>query len=163
MLYFKINERFEVIAIQPEFPEECLGQNPAWARDAQGNYGAGWLNRCDISDYPAAPRMFAQVIAEAATKFAGRQFLMVDKGEYCNPRYDVVEAPQVGAEVSMAFNGDYYPVGKIVKIGKGYKQIKVEGPEGPKVFYRQKESASWLNNKYWSLVPGVINRWNPEF
>lgn len=162
MLYFKLNERLEVIAIQAEFPEEARDNPAAWARDAQGNYGAGWLERWDISRNPA-PRMFAQVIAEAASKFSGKQYLMSDRGDSVSPRYDVVEAPALGDEVSMAFNGDYYPVGKVIKIGKDYKQIKVEGERGPMVFYRKGERGAWLYKQMWSLVPGVIDRLNPEF
>lgn len=162
MLYFQVNAQLEVVAIQAEFPEACQNDPTQWARDIDGNFGPGWLNRNDISANPA-PLMFAQAIADSASRFSGRQYLMADSGYGVSPRYNVVEAPQVGDEVSMAFNGDYYPAGRIVKISPSYGQIRVEGECGVRVFYRRQQSGAWMSQQTWSLVPGVISRLNPEF
>jgi hypothetical protein len=160
MLYFKLNEKLEVVEISSKFPDEL--QPPAsapWYRRADGSYGpGGWLNRNDIDSF-----MFAGAIADAASKFSDKVFLAEDSGPNVSPRYDVIEAPKVGDDVSKGFNGDFYPVGKIIKIGKDYKRIYVEGERGPMVFYRKKLSGAWLYRGMWSLVPGVRNEWNPEF
>lgn len=176
-MWFKVNEALEVVAVSDKLPDECrswavgLGPCPYGKKpidennlDAGFSYGAGWVNRNDISEYPGAPFLYAQQIAESASKLVGRPFLAVDDGECVSPRYDVIEAPQVGDDVSKAFNGDYYPVGKIVAIQKNYRRIVVDGSaRGRLIFARRKESGSWLNKGMWSLVSGVINKWNPEF
>jgi len=96
-------------------------------------------------------------------KFAaalGEGYIATDAGEYVSPRYDVIDLPKIGAEVSYAFNGDYYPCGKIASISKSFKLITTT--EGQK-FYRRGESGCWKYNKTWSLVPGHISKLNPEF
>lgn len=177
MKWFKVNEALEVVAISNELPEECKdwaagrGTNPYACKpidskdlSAGFSYGAGWINRNDISQYPGAPFLYAQQIADSASKLAGAPYLAVDNGESVSPRYDVIEAPQVGDEVSRAFNGDYYPVGKIVAIQKNYRRIVVDGsPRGRLIFARRKESGAWLNKGMWSLVSGQVSRLNPEF
>lgn len=177
MKWFKVNEALEVIEVSDERPAECrgwavglgpcpYGKKPNDEKNlaAGFSYGAGWLNRNDISEFPGGAFMLAQQIADSASKLVGRPFLAVDNGECVSPRYEVIEAPQIGDEVSRAFNGDYYPVGKIVAIQKNYRRIVVDGSErGRLIFARRRESGAWLNKGMWSLVPGVINRWNPEF
>lgn len=167
MKWFKVNEALEVVEMSEKYPQECKdwagGPGPCpYGRSADGSYGAGWINRNDISDHPA-PFLFAQQIADGASKLAGRAFLATDAGDHVSPRYDVIEAPKVGDDVSRAFNGDYYPVGKIVAIHKNYRRIVVDGDRGRLIFSRRKESGAWVNKGMWSLVPGVINRLNPEF
>lgn len=165
MRYFLVNQALEVVEVSDKFPavfKEPGGRPDMWARQQDGSYGAGWLNRNDISQHPA-PMMFAQQIADSASALLGRACIATDAGDCVSPRYDVIEAPMVGDEVSMGFNGDYYPVGKIVAIQKNYRRIRVEGPRGPLIFSRRKESGSWANRGMWSLVPGVRNEWNQEF
>lgn len=159
MLYMKVDTNQNVIATSAQFPEEC-NQPGSWARDIYGNPVHGWLNRTDITSLEQA-----QALAESASGTLGIPHLAVDRGVGVSPRYDVIEAPMVGDEVSMAFNGDYYPVGKITRIGAGYKQIKVVGPDGDKVFRRQggENGPGWLYQRMWRLVDGKQSRLNPEF
>jgi hypothetical protein len=161
MKYFKVNEQLQVVAISDDYPDELRNYDPEtscpWYRKADGRRGAGWLNRNDIDSF-----MLAQVIADAATEFSGQTYLATDAGDHTSSRYDAKPAPVLGDDASMGFNGDYYPVGKIIAIGKTFRQIKVSGDRGVITFYRRKLSGAWLH-KGFSLVPGIINRWNPEF
>lgn len=165
MKYLKVNERMEVVAVSDELPEECKAAGgAAWSRQIGllgDSYGAGWLAAWDIHDHPS-PRLFSQQLAESASKLMGKVFLPVDQGPCVSPRYEVIEAPAVGDEVSKGFNGDYYPVGKIVKISDSYRVISVDGPRGKMKFYRKGESSGW-SCKGWGLVRGVHDRMNPEF
>lgn len=171
MRYFKINEALEVVAVSEKYPAECAAvANDAskafavWARKIDGTWGAGWINRNDISQYKGGAMMLAEQIAASATKLTGKAYIATDAGEYVSPRYDVIEAPAVGDDCSKGFNGDYYPVGKITKISKGYKQITVEGPRGVLKFFRRKLTGAWTQTGgTWSLVPGVRDEMNPEF
>ena len=141
MLHFELNTANEVIAI--------VSRYPAGADDNS------WVDRWDFKSLDDAQR-----IADSATKLTGRLYIATDAGEWVSPRYDVVEAPAVGDEVSYAFNGDYYPCGVITSISKSLKLITTS--TGRK-FYRRRQSSAWLNNGMWSLVPGHIRRLNPEF
>lgn len=170
MRYFKVNEQLEVVQLSDKYPAECsaVANDPnqcqaPWARKFDGSFGAGWLNRNDISVHPS-PWLFAQQIADSASKFTGRTFLAIDNGDHVSPRYEVIEAPSVGDEVSKGFNGDFYHVGQVVKIGKNYKQITVQGKYGTIKFYRKGLRGCWLQpGGTWGLVPGVRNEMNPEF
>lgn len=86
-------------------------------------------------------------------------YIGVDKGSSVSPRFDIIEAPTVGDEVSYSFNGDSYPCGKIVKISKSLRRVETD--EG-KVFYRRKMSGTWLNGGTWALVHGHISEQNPH-
>lgn len=156
MLYFHVNQRLEVTAITDMMPAVLRdGTDPTqWARHPS-NPGRGWVNRNDFDNM-----MFAQAVADAATVFSGRKHIATDSGEWVSPRYDVIEAPAVGDEVSKAFNGDYYPQGTIVKISDSMRVI--ETSTGLK-FYRRKQSGAWINRGTWSLVPGHHTEWNPHF
>lgn len=103
----------------------------------------------------------AQALADAAMKqHPGRVFLPYDYGESVWPRYGIMEPPAVGDDVSMGFNGDYYYVGKVEKIGKNYRQIKAGG----KWFYRRKLRPAWREAKSpFALVNGIRNELNPSF
>jgi hypothetical protein len=95
---------------------------------------------------------------EAAS--ADESLMAVDRGTSVYPRYAVIRKPQVGDDVSYAFNGDYYPDGQIASISKSMKVITTTN--GHK-FYRRKESGSWVMNGTWTLVNGHIDRRNPSF
>lgn len=100
---------------------------------------------------------------EAAKEVAaalGPDYIATDAGQWVSPRYDVIDLPKVGAKVSYAFNGDYYPCGEIVSISKSLKLIVTS--EGQK-FYRVRETGCWKYNRTWSLVPGHVSKQNPEF
>lgn len=148
MLWFQVNERLEVVAISERAPKDCRG----------------WINRNDISAYQGGAYMLAQQIADSASKLMGVPYLATDAGDCVSPRYDVIKAPQVGDEVSRSFNGDYYPCGRIVAIQKNYRRIVVDGSaRGRLIFCRRRESGTWINKGMWSLLPGVIDKLNPEF
>jgi hypothetical protein len=172
MKYFKIEieNGIKVVEVSSQCPSPSMVPGELlWARRFDGSWGNGWVSRMDYSDRvgvslpPGCSSAwdFASKLAASASA-CGAVYIPVDRGPSVFPRYDVVEAPAVGDEVCKAFNGDQYPVGKVVKIGKDYKIVFVDGPRGLLRFYRKKLSGSWLNNG-WSLVPGNEVRLNPEF
>lgn len=92
----------------------------------------------------------------------GHEYVAADYGSNVSPRYDVVRVPKVGDLVSYSFNGDTYPCGKIVSVGKGAKRI-VKTDTGA-TFYRRKLTGSWIKEGgTWSLVLGHIREQNPHF
>jgi hypothetical protein len=119
----------------------------SWTRDA--------INRNDLTNLA-----HAEEVAQDATALTGRLHIGVDKGDHTWPRYDVIEAPVVGAEVSRAFNGDYYPAGKIVKVSASLRRVQTD--QGV-VFYRRGQSGQWLEGGTWTMVAGSIERRNPSF
>lgn len=159
MKYFKIDDSNNVVAIADAMPAELNTPSgyALWSRQLDGTRHAGWLNRNDIGTFE-----YAQMIAAAASAFTGKNYIATDAGDHVAPRYDVIEAPALGDEVSMAFNGDYYPAGRIVKIGKNMQNVTVDGPRGQQVFRRRKLSGAWLYRGF-SMIPGTISRLNPEF
>lgn len=102
----------------------------------------------------------AKEVAAQLTEASGRLFIGTDAGPNVSPRYDVIDAPVLGAPVSKAFNGDYYPEGEITKISKSLK--RVETSTGA-VFFRRRESGAWIEGGTWSMVPGHVSRRNPSF
>lgn len=112
-----------------------------------------WTCRADHFD--------TEHIAESATRNLGRTFLPVDNGPYVHPRYDVIEPPTVGNLVSYGFNGDYYPDGEVVRVGKSHKIITTSTGNR---YYRRKLTGSWIKQGgTWSLVRGHRRELNPEF
>jgi hypothetical protein len=142
MYRFLLNDSKEVI----EFADE-------WNETMRGNQN--WIGRHEITSLN-----HANELAAAAEKLTGFAFIGIDNGECVWPRFDVARRPAVGDEVSYAFNGDYYPCGKVAKISDSLRLITTDG--GMK-FYRRRNSGSWLNRGTWSLVQGHISRLNPEF
>lgn len=127
------------------------------AREAQG-----WQTSWDWSDF-----LTVELIANELSAATGRDFLPCDRGDHVSPRYDVIEAPKLGDDVSRGFNGDYYPVGKVTRItGAGRRIIETKDERGTvRKFYRVKLSAAWREGKGspFCLVPGVRSEWNREF
>ena len=154
MNYFKLDAAGAVVEIADGMPGS-LGVDD-WARKIDGAWGAGWCNRNDFTADLAA------AVAISASAYSGDVWLVSDRGESCSPRFDVIKAPKVGEDASMAFNGDAYPVGKIAKIGKDYASVLVEGARGKIRFYRKAGRAAWVS-KGFSLIPGTVDRMNPEF
>lgn len=118
----------------------------------------------------------AQEIAAALNLAAGKVlYVATDAGAHCSPRYDVQKLPQVGDDVSYAFNGDSYPCGKITKISAGpdFRRIETQevlgnGAVRKEVFYRRcrdgkATGGAWVLRGTWSLVIGHISKTNPEF
>ena len=120
-------------------------------------YTADCVSRWDIKSFDHANR-----IAVAATVFdpQGEFYIATDAGEWVSPRYDVIAVPTVGSPVSGAFNGDSYPEGVITKISKSLR--RVETSTGA-VFFRKRQTGSWVSQGTWSMVSGHHNERNPSF
>lgn len=145
MLYFLINTRLEVLDVRTDYQP----------RDLQSG-GLRWINRNDISSVPS-PWMHAQVIAAAATEYSGEQYVATDSSPSCWPRFDVIRAPAVGDVVSKAFNGDCYPVGKIVRATKTL--VRTDSGE---TFRRRRLTGAWVGGGF-ALIPGTHRELNPSF
>jgi len=111
----------------------------------------------------------AKHLAERMTEYTGDKYIPIDRGDYIRPRFDIMEAPKVGHEVSKGFNGDYYPCGEIVRISPS--MARIETSDGT-VFTRRKmagasvkHSSVWkvANSGAFALVRGHINKRNPHF
>ena len=110
----------------------------------------------------------AVLASRDATKATGDNHFAVDKGPRVSPRFDIARAPQVGDEVSRAFNGDYYPAGKITHISPSWAVIKTSTGEK---FTRRKagaetvhHSATWRDRSgTFTLVRGHHDKRNPHF
>lgn len=96
-------------------------------------------------------------LAAQLSTLTGDLYLAYDK-QSTRPRFDLFKAPKVGDEVSMGFNGDYYPCGKIATISKSMKKIVTD--KGT-VFYRRSMSR-WLNAGTFVMIPGVHEERNPH-
>jgi hypothetical protein len=149
MLHFQVNAKKEVVAVVTEYPQ---GEKK-WASKSVD--GSGWMTRHDIESVEHAAE-----IAESAQKATGKTYLAVDSGKGVWPRFDVIEAPEVGEPVSYGFNGDYYPCGHIKSISANFRLIVTTA--GQK-FYRRRQSANWVHGKIWSLVDGHRSELNPSF
>lgn len=101
-----------------------------------------------------------QEIASKLTASENKLYIGIDRGPSVSPRFDIIEAPVVGDDVSYSFNGDTYPCGKITRISDSLRRIETD--EG-RVFYRRKQSGTWLHNRTWALVRGHEYEQNPHF
>lgn len=112
-------------------------------------------NRNDWRTFERAAEVAAQL-----TEATGVQYLATNNPS-CRPQFDVIRAPAVGDVVSRGFNGDYYPVGTVVKVGKGHKTVTTS--DGSK-FWRRRETGSWLETGGgFALVQGHHDKRNPHF
>lgn len=103
----------------------------------------------------------AEARAAELTEQTGEQHIAYDAG-YVFDKFMAARLPQVGDEVSMAFNGDYYPVGTIARISATYSRITTS--EG--VVFTRVGPCSWKQGGKrgaFSLIQGVHDRRNPEF
>lgn len=118
-------------------------------------HGPSIENRNDWKTFEAA-----KLVAAAL----GAGYLATDAGPHVSPRYDVIEVPQVGDDVSYAFNGDYYPCGKVVQIYRNLSCIVTKQADGRTCrFYKQGDRGTWKMDGTWTLVKGTHSRLNPEF
>lgn len=141
MFYFKMHTNGTVSAVQTEYV-----------------HGTNQICRHDFKTFTRAQEIAAQCNELAD----GETYIATDAGPWCSPQFDVIAAPKVGAEVSYSFNGDYYPCGKIVSVGKGEKMI-VKTDTGA-TFYRRKLTGTWLKTGgTWMLVAGHHTDKNPSF
>jgi hypothetical protein len=113
-----------------------------------------WQSRWDWKDFATVERL-----AKYVTAMTGKTYLPTDASASTSPRYDIIEAPMVGDEVSYGFNGDYYPCGKITRITKGWRVTTDSG----KVFNRVRDTGGWrMVGGTWWMVDGVVDERNPH-
>jgi len=164
VLHIRIDSDRNVVEVCAEnFNYNEVSELRLWARKQDGTLGIGWLNRNDIE-----AMYFAEELAAGCTKLTGDQYVAVDNGDNVSPRYDVCKAPKIGDDVSKGFNGDYYYVGKVVKVSKDLRIVHTlmerNGAPYSLRFYRRKQTAAWIQaGGTWCLVPGVRNELNPHF
>lgn len=107
----------------------------------------------------------AEKLAREANLFGmlftpAKTYLATDAGGHTSPRFDVIEAPRIGDRVSAYFNGDSYPEGTITKISDSYRRIETSTG---KVFWRRRNSGSWISGRTWSMSRGWTDKRNPSF
>lgn len=124
---------------------------------ASGNkHVAGFERICHIAETYDEVDDFAVQIS----KLKGEEWIPIDRGDWCSPRFDVIRAPKVGDKVSYTFNGDYYPCGEITRISANLRRITTS--DGT-VFYRKKQSGQWLRDGMWAMVAGHRSEKNFSF
>ncbi len=126
-----------------------------YPKEINGGFNTNYQNRNDWKSLDEVRTIAAQL-----TEYTNLPYVAVDNGGNVSPRFDIIETPKVGDKVSRAFNGDYYPAGVIAKVSSSLKRI--ETTDGT-VFYRRRESASWVSAGTWSMVDGHESRLNPSF
>lgn len=133
----------------------AVSASTEYPKEEGGRFPANVQNRNDWKTLARAEEVAAQL-----TEATGTLYIATDAGPNVSPRFDVIDAPVVGAKVSKAFNGDYYPEGEIVKVSASLK--RVETSTGV-VFFRRGKSGAWVEGGTWSMVQGHIERRNREF
>lgn len=163
MLYIRL-ENFIPVEITTASPK-CKGDGKVWAMqpktpgkyDEMVNTGSGWITRNDIGSFS-----YAFTLASLLTdkyKSEGRTFLACDAGSHTSPRYDVIEAPKVGDQVSKSFNGDTYPEGVITRITPRWQITTSTGVK----FLRKGETAGWKQTGgTWWMTGGHHYEQNPH-
>jgi hypothetical protein len=150
MFYIRIERGLPV-----EICEKGPGCGPHWLKLPLTRDSNGWIHSRDFPSYGSA-----QAISVYLTAMSGRTYLPTDEGPGCSPRYRIIEAPQVGDEVSKGFNGDYYPVGKITRITPTWQVTTDQGNK----FRRYKNTSGWrAEGGTWWMVNGVHDERNPHF
>ena len=132
------------------------GDDVVWAK--RGKSGDGWISTRDLETFEEVT-----TLASYLTAMTGTLYLPADAGSHVSPRYDIIEAPKIGDEVSYAFNGDSYPDGTIVKISPNWMITTSTGKRYNRS--RQGKGGGWrsVGGGTWSLVPGHIYEQNPSF
>jgi hypothetical protein len=99
----------------------------------------------------------------------GKPHFVADSGPHVWPRFAVCVLPAVGMEVSEAFNGDYYPCGKIAKVSPSLHRIETDEHVvftrrvGPGINARQSPVWKRTGQETFTMVPGRVDRRNPDF
>jgi hypothetical protein len=140
MKYFKVEQN-------PHAPVNII----VTAISEEHQFGDGWIYRHSFDSFEHATK-----VADAASNFAGIDFIPTESNGY----FEVITAPKLNDPVSYAFNGDYYPCGYIKSISKTMKKITTTDGD---VFYRRRNTGTWLKHSVWSLVSGHHNERNPHF
>ncbi len=165
MLYVQL-QNGRPLKIQSEYPKLELHaqaeQDPVtwWAtpkrsrhRHQMADKPTGWVCSRDFEDLESV-----KTLAAYLTAMTGKTYLGTDAGQWCSPRYDVVEVPQVGDEVSYYFNGDCTPCGKVSRVSKGCRIVETDTG---KKFWRLRETGSWKDG-IWFLTSGHSYERNPH-
>lgn len=97
----------------------------------------------------------------------------VDRGSNVRPRFATIEGFKIGDYVSKGYNGDIYPVGRIIGMSglghpvTGFRIITVQTPDMREIkFWRRRTSDSWKEGNAdgtFGLVKGVRDQRNPSF
>ncbi len=154
-------------ALQPNYYNELTEEEQGWM-DGRAE-SKPFLNILDAEIY-------AIELAKRYPKFPG--FWVVDQGVSSRPRYKLMIAIKVGDWVSRAFNGDYYPAGRVIGMSgagnhiSGYRIITIQNRAGNEVKYWRTRvrnggySGTWRENSAngtFALCKGIIDRRNPSF
>ena len=102
----------------------------------------------------------ANRVAAICTHYLGETWVGTDAGPHCYPRFNAQRAPNVGDDVSYAFNGDSYPCGQVVRVSKSLKVITTSNGDR---YFRVKLSGGWRRNRTWWLTEGHVSKYNPSF
>jgi len=113
------------------------------------------LSDWDITDFEHATQH-----AKELTESTNIHYIPVDRGPHTAPQFSITVVPQIGDEVSYAFNGDSRPYGTITKVSK---TLKVITTSTGKKYYRKNLTSTWKYAKTWSLVNGHHDERNPHF
>jgi hypothetical protein len=106
----------------------------------------------------------AITLAKQVSELSGVFYIPCDEGEHCSPRFGILKAPTIGDDCSYAFNGDYYPCGKIVRITPSFRIITKDDKGHEHTFFRKGIRSNWvMKGGTWSLVQGIIDERNPSF
>jgi hypothetical protein len=143
MIYALFNEANKVVGIAHSYEEAQRATKPAVRFQSRND----WDTLAEV-----------EAIAAQLSALTGDLYIAYDKSS-SRPRFDLFKAPKIGDEVSMGFNGDYYPCGKIATISKTMKKIVTDNGT---VFYRR-SMARWLNKGTFAMIPGVHDERNPHF
>jgi hypothetical protein len=103
----------------------------------------------------------ASYVHELCTKLNekfGDKYMVISTNFAIGNKMDIILKPQIGDEVSRAFNGDIYPCGTITHISKTMKKITTSHGT---TFWRQGDSGCWRDMP-WSMVPGHRYEQNPH-
>ena len=108
--------------------------------------------------------------AAELTATTGVEHVVNYRGSGAITPYDIARLPQVGDEVSYAFNGDAYPCGVIEHISaSGEKIVTSTGRifRRPRRLLVDRDGREFKRNQWkadcWSLVQGVHDKRNPHF
>lgn len=114
-----------------------------------------YVDRWDITSFEEVEAYVADLKAISDTNY-----IACDSGPNVSPRYSVSKMFRIGEEVSMSFNGDTYPVGKVARITKGLMVVTDKGDK----FNRYKKTGGWFKiQSPFCLVRGNMFEQNPHF
>ncbi len=133
-----------------------------WNRDLNDvstEYKAGYQYRGNLKTLEEAEAVAKGLNANIEDRF----FIATDSGAGCSHRFDVIEPPKLGDSCSKGFNGDYYPVGEVIRISPTYTRVTTRDAKGDvHIFTRRRLTGVWSDGTF-ALVRGVRDERNPSF